>query len=61
LSDALRLAERAALADVEVSLDVVPGVPHVFQAFAALLDEADAALERASAFLNHHYGARVAA
>lgn len=61
LSDALRLAESAALADVEVSLDVVPGVPHVFQAFAALLDEADAALERASAFLNHHYAARVAA
>jgi monoterpene epsilon-lactone hydrolase len=61
LSDALRLAERAALADVEVSLDVVPGVPHVFQGFAALLDEADAALEEASSFLNHHYAARVAA
>ena len=61
LSDALRLTERAALADVEVSLDVVPGVPHVFQAFAALLDEASAALERASSFLNHHYAARGAA
>jgi epsilon-lactone hydrolase len=61
LSDALRLTESAALADVEVSLDVVPGVPHVFQAFAALLDEASAALERASSFLNHHYAARGAA
>lgn len=51
LSDALRLAERAAMADVTVTLDVTDGVPHVFQAFAAMLDEADAALVRASAFL----------
>jgi epsilon-lactone hydrolase len=61
LSDSLRLTEHAALADVEVSLDVVPGVPHVFQGFAALLDEADVALQRASAFLSHHYAARGAA
>jgi len=51
LSDALRLAERAAMADVTVTLDVTDGVPHVFQAFATMLDEADAALDRASAFL----------
>jgi Esterase/lipase len=51
LSDALRLAERAAMADVTVTLDVVDGVPHVFQGFAAMLDEADAALDRASTFL----------
>ena len=51
LSDALRLAERAAMADVTVTLDVTDGVGHVFQAFAAMLDEADAALERASTFL----------
>jgi acetyl esterase/lipase len=61
LSDSLRLTEHAALADVEVSLDVVPGVPHVFQGFAALLDEAAVALQRASAFLNHHYAASGAA
>ncbi len=36
LSDALRLAERAALSDVAVTLDVTPGVPHVFQGFAAI-------------------------
>ena len=30
LSDAIRLAARAATADVAVTLDVVPGVPHVF-------------------------------
>ena len=57
LSDALRLAERAAMADVTVTLDVTDGVPHVFQAFAAMLDEADAALVRASAFLRKHLAA----
>jgi epsilon-lactone hydrolase len=31
------------------------GVPHVFQAFAALLDEGDAALARAGAFLQAHF------
>lgn len=51
LSDALRLAARAARDDVAVTLEVIPGVPHVFQAFAAMLDEADAALERAASFL----------
>lgn len=42
--DAIRLAARAATADVQVTLEVPPGAPHVFQLFAALLDEADAAL-----------------
>jgi acetyl esterase/lipase len=51
LSDALRLAGRAAISDVPVTLDVTPGVPHVFQAYAGLLDEAGAALDRASVFL----------
>jgi monoterpene epsilon-lactone hydrolase len=54
LSDALRLAARAALSDVEVTLEVTPGVPHVFQGFAGLLDEAGAALDRAADFLNTH-------
>ena len=52
LSDALRLAGRAAISDVPVTLEVTPGVPHVFQAYAGLLDEAGAALDRASDFLN---------
>jgi hypothetical protein len=30
-----------------VTLEVTPGVPHVFQSFAALLEEADAALNSA--------------
>jgi len=51
LSDALRLAGRAAISDVPVTLDVTPGVPHVFQAYAGILDEAGAALDRASDFL----------
>jgi acetyl esterase/lipase len=54
LSDALRLAERAANSDVPVTLEVTPGVPHVFQGFAGLLDEAGDALGRASDFMNRH-------
>jgi hypothetical protein len=33
---------------------VTPGVPHVFQAFAAILDDADAALTRAGSFTWNH-------
>jgi acetyl esterase/lipase len=54
LSDALRLATRAAISDVPVTLEVTPGVPHVFQAYAALLDEAGAALDRAAGFVKTH-------
>jgi acetyl esterase/lipase len=56
LSDALRLAARAATADVAVTLEVTPGVPHVFQGYAALLDEAGAALDRASDFVRARLG-----
>jgi monoterpene epsilon-lactone hydrolase len=52
LDDALRLARRAATADVAVTLDVTPGVPHVFQAYHQILDEAAAALDRAGQFLS---------
>jgi monoterpene epsilon-lactone hydrolase len=54
LDDSIRLARRAAIDDVAVTLDVTPGVPHGFQAFAAILDEGDAALARAAAFLDQH-------
>jgi epsilon-lactone hydrolase len=54
LDDATRLAARAAAADVAVTLEVTPGVPHVFQGFAAMLDEGDAALTSAGAFLHAH-------
>jgi monoterpene epsilon-lactone hydrolase len=54
LDDALRLSRRAATADVEVTLDITPGVPHVFQAYHAILDEAAAALDRAGQLLSAH-------
>jgi epsilon-lactone hydrolase len=56
LSDAIRLAGRAATTDVAVTLDVIPGVPHVFQGFAGFLDEAGAALDRASDFVKAQLG-----
>ncbi|MGR3867406.1 alpha/beta hydrolase [Streptomyces graminifolii] len=51
LDDAVRLAARAAAHDVHVELQVWPEVPHVFQAFAAMLDEGAAALDAAGAFI----------
>jgi epsilon-lactone hydrolase len=54
LDDALRLAQQAAAADVEVTLDITPLVPHVFQAYHPMLDEAAAALDRAGQFLSAH-------
>jgi epsilon-lactone hydrolase len=54
LDDAVRLAGQAAAADVEVTLEITPGVPHVFQAYHAILDEGAAALDRAGRFLSAH-------
>jgi epsilon-lactone hydrolase len=54
LDDALRLAQQAAAADVQVTLDITPGVPHVFQAYYPMLDEAATALDRAGQFLSAH-------
>jgi acetyl esterase/lipase len=55
LDDATRLSATAAAADVAVQLEVTPGVPHVFQAFAGLLDEGEVAVARAGAFLRAHF------
>ena len=52
LDDALRLARVAAIADVEITLAITPGVPHVFQAYSAMLDEAGAALDTAGRLLS---------
>ena len=52
LDDAIRLARQAATADVEVTLDITPGVPHVFQVYYPMLDEAAAALDRAGQLLS---------
>jgi monoterpene epsilon-lactone hydrolase len=54
LDDAIRLARQAATADVQVTLDITPGVPHVFQAYYPILDEAAAALDRAGQLLSAH-------
>ena len=54
LDDAVRLAQQAATADVQVTLDITPGVPHVFQAYSPMLDEAGAALDRAGQLLSAH-------
>jgi len=56
LDDAVRLAAHAAAADVSVTLEVTPDVPHVFQAFAAMLDEGAVALEHAASFITGHLG-----
>ena len=52
LDDAIRLAAQAATADVQVTLDITPGVPHVFQAYYPILDEAATALDRAGQLLS---------
>ena len=57
LDDAIRLARQAATADVQVTLDITPGVPHVFQAYHPILDEAAAALDRAGQALSAHLAA----
>ena len=54
LDDAIRLARGAAAADVEVTLEITPQVPHVFQAYHAILEEGAAALDRAGQFLSAH-------
>jgi monoterpene epsilon-lactone hydrolase len=54
LDDSTQLADRARAAGVDVILDVTADVPHVFQAFAGILDEADQALDRAALFITQH-------
>ncbi|MGV9270884.1 alpha/beta hydrolase [Kitasatospora sp. NPDC003701] len=51
LDDSTRMAARARAAGVDVILDITADVPHVFQSFAGVLDEADQALDRAALFL----------
>jgi monoterpene epsilon-lactone hydrolase len=58
LDDAVRLVQQAAAADVAVTLDLVPEVPHVFQNFFPILDEAAEALDRAGRLLTAHLAGR---
>ena len=59
LDDAIRLARQAATADVQVTLDITAGVPHVFQTFYPMIDEAGAALDRAGQLLSAHLASAV--
>ncbi|MTD52893.1 alpha/beta hydrolase [Amycolatopsis pithecellobii] len=54
LDDSTRLASRAIGAGVDVILDVTADVPHAFQNFAGVLDEAGQALDLAAFFLTRH-------
>ncbi|QYC41512.1 Monoterpene epsilon-lactone hydrolase [Nonomuraea coxensis DSM 45129] len=54
LDDAVLLAARAAAADVDVTLQVWGGLPHVFQHHTALVEEAGQALDDAARFLSRH-------
>ncbi|MGG2464180.1 alpha/beta hydrolase [Streptomyces sp. RGM 3693] len=58
LDDSTRMAARARAAGVDVILDITADVPHVFQSFAGVLDEADQALDRAALFLGQHLRTR---
>lgn len=51
LDDAVGTASAAARADVPVTLEVTPHMPHVFQGFADDLAEGAEALDRAAAFV----------
>jgi acetyl esterase/lipase len=51
LSDSTRLADRARAAGVDVTLDLAPGMWHVYQSFVRLVPEAREALTRAAVFM----------
>ncbi len=51
LSDSTRLAERARAAGVDVTLDLEPGMWHVYQSFVRLVPESREALTRAAVFM----------
>ena len=54
LSDATRFAERARQAGVDVTLEVWPGMQHVWQLMASLLPEGRQAIARIGAFVTQH-------
>lgn len=58
LDDAVRLADRARAAEVDVILDVVAEVPHVFPALVGVIDEAEQAVDRAALFIAQRLSVR---
>lgn len=55
LSDSTTLAERAGAAKVDVTLEIWPGMIHVFQVFHALLTDARRALDRMADWAEPHW------
>jgi monoterpene epsilon-lactone hydrolase len=56
LSDSQDLADLARRSDVEVTLEVVPEMQHVFQFLAGVAPEADAAIARLAKWVRPHLG-----
>ncbi len=56
LDDSLRLAQKAQRAGVDVTLEVWPGMIHVWQIFASELEEGRDAIERIGVFVKKHLG-----
>lgn len=56
LDDARTVAQRAAAAGVDVTLEICPQMQHIFQVAAGNMPEADDALTRAAAFLRSRLG-----
>lgn len=54
LDDAVRLARKAGAAGVDVTLEIWPGMPHVWHAFGFALEEGLEATRRAGEFLRSH-------
>lgn len=54
LDDSRRFAERARAAGVDVTLEIWPGLPHVFHMFARVLPEANRAFARIGHFIDTH-------
>ena len=56
LDDALRVAERAQAAGVDITLQEFDGMPHVWQLFASFLPEANDAIQSIGAFIRDKTG-----
>jgi len=61
LDDAVRLAERARDAGVDVRLEAWDDLVHVFQAFAPMVPEAVEAIDGIGAFVRHRLGTEIPA
>ncbi|EJZ23344.1 alpha/beta hydrolase [Rhizobium sp. Pop5] len=55
LDDTLRLADKARQAGVDVTTEVWPGMPHQWQLFPSLLDDADRASQNIAEFAVRHF------